>query len=78
MKLRSVPLRLQSIDKKNADGETRTRKAQGHTPLKRACLPIPPHPQGHRVLFTSPYYLNTLVPFSGRANEKSFFISLIN
>ena len=29
---------------KNADGETRTRKSIAHTPLKRARIPIPPHP----------------------------------
>ena len=30
---------------KNADGETRTRKGYAHTHLKRARIPIPPHPQ---------------------------------
>ena len=31
---------------KNADGETRTRKGYAHTHLKRARIPIPPHPRG--------------------------------
>ena len=36
---------------KNADGETRTRKGYAHTHLKRARIPIPPHPRGfeHRL-----------------------------
>ena len=37
---------------KNADGETRTRKGYAHTHLKRARIPIPPHPQDFNTDYT--------------------------